>query len=163
MRLLAALLFSTSLMTAISAQADPAAPAQARTPLAELGKDDPYLWMEEIEGTRALDWAKAQNARSLPVLQGDPRYAPLHDRALAILNAKDRIPGVSFAGDGSLRNYWQDAEHVRGLWRRTTLDNYRTRRSLLPGVAVERRQGRGGGARVRHPDQRLRGRRLRAA
>ena len=114
-------------MTAAHA-ADPAPPAstEARTPLSELGKDDPYLWMEEIEGTRAMDWAKAQNGKTLPVLQGDARYATLEGQALAILNAKDRVPGVSFAGDGSLRNFWQDADHVRGLWRKTALDSYRT-------------------------------------
>lgn len=104
----------------------PAIAEETRTPLTELGKDDPYIWMEEIEGTRALDWAKAQNAKSLPVLQGDPRYADLQAKALEILNAKDRVPSVSFAGDGSLRNFWQDKDHVRGLWRKTTLDSYRT-------------------------------------
>ena len=125
--LILALLASTSLMTAANA-ADPAPPAstEARTPLSELGKDDPYLWMEEIEGARAMDWAKAQNGKTLPVLQGDARYATLESQALAILNAKDRVPGVSFAGDGSLRNFWQDADHVRGLWRKTALDSYRT-------------------------------------
>ena len=125
--LLLALLASTSLMTAAQA-ADPAPPAntEARTPLADLGKDDPYKWMEEIEGERPLAWAKAQNTRSLAILQGDARYAGLEAQALAILNAKDRVPGVSFAGDGSLRNFWQDADHVRGLWRKTTLESYRT-------------------------------------
>jgi prolyl oligopeptidase len=125
--LLLALLASTSLMTAAQA-ADPAPPAntEARTPLADLGKDDPYKWMEEIEGERPMAWAKAQNTRSLAVLQGDSRYAGLEAQALAILNAKDRVPGVSFAGDGSLRNFWQDADHVRGIWRRTTLESYRT-------------------------------------
>lgn len=113
-------------MTASHAAEPAPAKTEARTPLAELGKDDPYLWMEEIEGTRAMDWAKAQNARTLPVLQGDARYATLESQALAILNAKDRVPGVSFAGDGSLRNFWQDKDHVRGLWRKTTLDSYRT-------------------------------------
>lgn len=127
-KFLFALLASTSLMTLTPAQADdtPKPAAEARTPLSELGKDDPYLWMEEIEGTRAMDWAKAQNARSLPVLQGDARYADLEAKALAILNAKDRVPGVSFAGDGSLRNFWQDKDHVRGVWRKTTLESYRT-------------------------------------
>lgn len=126
-RLLLALFASTSFMTLTPAiAADGAKPAEVRTPLSELGKDDPYLWMEEIEGTRPLDWAKAQNTRSLGVLQGDPRYADLEAKALAILNAKDRVPGVSFAGDGSLRNFWQDADHVRGLWRKTTLNSYRT-------------------------------------
>jgi prolyl oligopeptidase len=90
--------------------------------------DDPFTWMEEIEGTRALDWARAENARSLPVLQNDPRYQGFLDDALKIVNAKDRIPGVSFAGPGEteLRNYWQDPDHVRGLWRRTTMAGYRT-------------------------------------
>ena len=73
-----------------------------------------------------MDWAKAQNGKTLPVLQGDKRYADLEAKALAILNAKDRVPGVSFAGDGSLRNFWQDADHVRGLWRKTSLESYRT-------------------------------------
>ena len=125
-----ALLASTSLMTAFTPAVNAAQPApagaEARTPLTELGKDDPYLWMEEIEGARAMDWARASNAKTLPVLQGDPRYATLESQALAILNAKDRVPGVSFAGDGTLRNFWQDADHVRGLWRKTTLDSYRT-------------------------------------
>ncbi len=125
--LLFALLASTSLMTLTPAiAADTTKPAEARTPLAELGRDDPYLWMEEIEGTRALDWAKAQNGKTLPVLQGDARYAGLEAQALAILNAKDRVPGVSFAGDGFLRNFWQDKDHVRGVWRKTTLESYRT-------------------------------------
>jgi prolyl oligopeptidase len=88
--------------------------------------DDPFTWMEEIEGTRALDWARAENARSLPVLQNDPRYAGLHQAALDIVNAKDRIPGVGFSGDGTLGNFWQDATHVRGLWRRTSVDSFRT-------------------------------------
>jgi len=87
---------------------------------------DPFTWMEEIEGTRALDWARAENARSLPVLQNDPRYEGLHQSALDIVNARDRIPGVSFSGDGTLGNFWQDAEHVRGLWRRTSVDSFRT-------------------------------------
>ena len=87
--------------------------------------DDPFAWMEEIEGTRALDWARAENARSLPVLQTDARYAGLHQAALDIVNARDRIPGVGFSGDGTLGNFWQDAEHVRGIWRRTTLVSFR--------------------------------------
>jgi prolyl oligopeptidase len=86
---------------------------------------DPYTWMEEIEGARALDWAKAENDRSLPQLQNDPRYAGLYADALKIATAKDRIPSVSFAGDGSFRGFWQDAEHVRGIWRTTSVESYR--------------------------------------
>ena len=87
--------------------------------------DDPYTWMEEIEGARALDWAKAENARSLPQLQNDPRYAGLYADALKIATAKDRIPAVSFAGKGMLRDHWQDADHVRGVWRETSVASYR--------------------------------------
>ncbi len=87
--------------------------------------DDPYAWMEEIEGARPLEWAKAENARSLPQLQNDPRYAGLYADALEIATAKDRIPNVGFGGDGSLRDYWQDAQQVRGVWRSASLDSYR--------------------------------------
>lgn len=89
-------------------------------------EDDPYTWMEEIEGARALDWAKAENDRSLPQLQNDPRYAGLYADALKIATAKDRIPSIAFAGDGSFRGFWQDAEHVRGIWRTTSVESYRS-------------------------------------
>jgi prolyl oligopeptidase len=87
---------------------------------------DPYAYMEEAEGAKALDFARAENARSLPLLQNDARYAKLYDDALKVVTAKDRIPIVGFAGDGTLRNYWQDADHVRGLWRSVDLASYRT-------------------------------------
>ncbi|WP_394762523.1 prolyl oligopeptidase family protein [Phenylobacterium sp.] len=87
---------------------------------------DPYVYMEEAEGAKALAFAKAENARSLPQLQTDPRYAGNYADALKIATAKDRIPGVAIAGDGSLRDFWQDAEHVRGVWRTTSLASYRT-------------------------------------
>src|SRR5688500_1336603 len=80
--------------------------------------------MEEIEGARALDWARAENARSLPQLQNDPRFKGIYDDAVRIVTAGDRIPAVSFAGDGTLRDFWQDAQHVRGIWRTTTVDSY---------------------------------------
>jgi prolyl oligopeptidase len=96
--------------------------AQAQSPMTP----DPNAYLEEIEGPKALDFARAENARSLPVLENDPRYAPLHAQALAIATAKDRIPAVGFAGDGSLRNFWQDADHVRGIWRAVDLASYRT-------------------------------------
>ena len=87
---------------------------------------DPYVYMEDAEGAKALDFARAENARSLPQLQNDPRYGGLYAEALKIATAKDRIPGVAIAGDGFLRDFWQDAEHVRGVWRTTGLASYRT-------------------------------------
>src|SRR5258708_701955 len=87
---------------------------------------DPYVYMEEAEGAKALGFARAENARSLPQLQNDPRYAGLYADALKIATAKDRIPAVAIAGDGSLRDFWQDADHVRGVWRTTSLATYGT-------------------------------------
>jgi prolyl oligopeptidase len=87
---------------------------------------DPYLWLEEVEGERAMDWVKAHNETSLGVLQGDPRYEALHQQALELVQSRDRIPSPGFTHDGHIDNFWQDAEHVRGVWRRTTLDSYRT-------------------------------------
>jgi prolyl oligopeptidase len=98
----------------------------ATTLLVAANEDDPYVWMEEIEGAKALEWAKAENARSLPQLQNDPRFKGIYDDAVKILTASDRIPAVSFAGDGTLRDFWQDAQHVRGIWRTTTVDSYRS-------------------------------------
>ena len=87
--------------------------------------DDPFVWLEEIEGERALAWARAENERTLGDLQGDPRYRQYHDRALEILQARDRIPPVAMRR-GALYNFWQDEDHVRGIWRRTSLDSYRS-------------------------------------
>lgn len=98
--------------------------APAATPAAEA--EDPYLWLEEIHGERAMAWVQAHNEHSLGVLQGDPRYQTLYDEALGILQATDRIPSPGFAPGGHIDNFWQDADHVRGIWRRTTLDSYRS-------------------------------------
>jgi prolyl oligopeptidase len=123
---LAALLASTSLTSVSMAQTPAAAPAPASGGFATSDATDPYLWLEEVEGDRAMEWVKAHNARTFAVLQGDPRYEPLHQQALEIVQAQDRIPSPGFTHDGHIDNFWQDAQHVRGVWRRTTLDSYRT-------------------------------------
>ncbi len=84
---------------------------------------DPYLWLEETESPRALEWVKSHNTRSLAILKADPRYAPFHAEALKVLEATDRIPAPSLIGS-EVYNFWQDAEHVRGLWRRTSVAEY---------------------------------------
>jgi prolyl oligopeptidase len=86
--------------------------------------DDPFLWLEELNGARAMDWVRAENARSLKVLEADSRFKGLYDDALKIAEAKDRIPEPQFL-DGAIFNFWQDSDHVRGIWRRTTVDDYR--------------------------------------
>ena len=84
-----------------------------------------FSYLDEIEGERALAWARAENEKTLAELTSDPRYQLFHDRALQILQARDRIPGVAFRPDG-LHNFWQDETHVRGIWRRTDMASYRT-------------------------------------
>ena len=88
------------------------------------GRDDPYLWLEDIEGDKAVGWVDAQNARTDGFLV-DESYQRDFDAVLKILDADDRIPFVSKSGD-HLYNFWKDAQHPRGLWRRTTLDSYKT-------------------------------------
>jgi prolyl oligopeptidase len=88
-------------------------------------ENDPFLWLEDVEGEKALDWVRGQNARSVVLLEADARYRRLYDTALKIITAEDRIPYPRFVGDG-LANFWQDGSHVRGLWRKTTLASYRS-------------------------------------
>jgi len=85
---------------------------------------DPFTWLEDIEGARALDWARAENARSLPILESDPRFAPMRAEARAILTSPARIP-IGSIHNGAVYNFWQDEVHVRGLWRRASVESYR--------------------------------------
>jgi len=87
------------------------------------GHNDPYLWLEEIEGDKAVGWVDAQNKRTDGFLV-DAGYQRDFDAVMKILDADDRIPFVGKSGD-YLYNFWKDAEHPRGLWRRTTLESYR--------------------------------------
>jgi prolyl oligopeptidase len=84
---------------------------------------DPFMWLEEINGQKALQWVKAQNARTTKVLEAAKVFKPILERNLEILDSKDRIAMPSFYG-ATVYNFWQDASHVRGIWRRTTLDSY---------------------------------------
>ena len=85
----------------------------------------PFEWLEQVDGDKAMDWVRAENAKTLPVLTGDARYAGLQADAKAILAASDRIPTPTFHG-AEVYNFWQDATNTRGVWRRATLDSYRS-------------------------------------
>ncbi|MFV8248913.1 prolyl oligopeptidase family serine peptidase [Bdellovibrio bacteriovorus] len=86
---------------------------------------DPYLWLEEVEGEKALEFAKAENKRTLGHFQQNPRFKTIEHDLRKIMLAEDRVPAVHLK-NGELYNFWQDGKHVRGLWRKTTLQNYRT-------------------------------------
>ena len=85
--------------------------------------DADHLYLEEVLGDKALDEVKAWNRRSLDVLKADPRYDRFYEDALTILQSKDKIPYVSYR-NGEVHNFWQDETHVRGIWRKSTLDSY---------------------------------------
>ena len=99
-----------------------AAPAGAQTkPMT----DDPYIWLEEPASPRAMAWVDSHNAASTKRLEADPRYPVLYQEALAIAGARDRIPQPAFV-HGEIYNFWQDPDHLRGVWRKTSLADYRT-------------------------------------
>lgn len=87
--------------------------------------NDPYLWLEQVDSPRVMQWIHGENAKTIAVLEKDPHYAQLYQEALEIAEAKDRIP-VPRTLDGSIYNFWQDSDHVRGIWRRTSFQDYRT-------------------------------------
>jgi len=93
-------------------------------PTIEAPDDDPYLWLEEIDGERALAWVEAQNAATLARF-GDDRFAADRDTLAAIFDRPDNIPVIAKRGT-KVFNFWKDAEHPRGLWRATSLDSYRS-------------------------------------
>ena len=86
---------------------------------------DPFLWLEDVEGDRALTWVRAQNERSLKQLTSDPRYERFSKAALAIYEDKSRIP-LGGLRAGWVYNFWQDDVNVRGLWRRASRASYET-------------------------------------
>ena len=99
-----------------------AVPAAATTNM--IISDDPYLWLEDVTGEKPLEWVRAQNAVSTRELEAVPTFEATRQRLLAIFDSKERIPYVSKHGP-FYYNFWQDDKNPRGLWRRTTLDEYR--------------------------------------
>ncbi|WP_409411627.1 prolyl oligopeptidase family serine peptidase [Brevundimonas sp.] len=94
------------------------------TPAGVAAADD-HLALEQVDGAEAMAFVAEENRKSLAVLTGDPRYETFRAEAEAILTATDRIPTPRFLGSG-VANFWQDAANPKGVWRRTTLDSYRT-------------------------------------
>lgn len=100
---------------------DPNAAAPAQTNAAV--SDDPYLWLEDKDGAKPLAWVAAENARTLPRLQNDPRFKQFYAEALAIASAKDRI-AMPMQLHGRIYNFWRDADHPQGVLRWTSKQGY---------------------------------------
>ncbi len=86
-------------------------------------QEDPYLWLENVEGDSALAWVRSQDSTTLAELQSDTVYRPIYERTLRILQSRDRIPSPSMLGN-AVYNFWQDENHPRGIWRRTSWESY---------------------------------------
>jgi prolyl oligopeptidase len=95
----------------------------AKTPTADT--TDPNLWLEDITSEKSLAWVHQQNDRSIHQLTTTPEFEPIRKRLLSILDSKERIPYVEKHGE-FFYNFWRDDTHTRGLWRRTTLAQYKT-------------------------------------
>ncbi|MCW3838949.1 prolyl oligopeptidase family serine peptidase [Micromonospora yasonensis] len=89
--------------------------------------DDPYLWLEDLDGVEAAGWVRDRNAETVAALTGGERFVALQAEIRQVLDADERIPYPDWIGDGFYYNFWRDAAHPRGLWRRTTIDQYRRR------------------------------------
>ena len=86
---------------------------------------DPYQWLEQVTDEKALDWVKQRNAITRAELEKQPDFFTLRTKLQAALDSKDKIPGINKMGE-FYYNFWQDGDHQRGVWRRTTLEQYRT-------------------------------------
>lgn len=121
-------------LTLAAALCASAAASVAQTPAPAMPTDlspagvraaDPYIWLEEVHGERAMAWVEERNADARRRLEGDPRFETLRNQAYDILAATDRIAIPSML-DGRIYNFWQDKTHPKGIWRRATLESYRS-------------------------------------
>jgi len=87
--------------------------------------DDPYLWLEEVTGDAALDWARTHNEPTVAELTDSDRFRDMRAATLEVLDTDERIPYARRRGE-FLYNFWKDAQNPKGLWRRTTLESYST-------------------------------------
>mgnify|MGYP001610093535 CR=1 FL=1 len=89
-----------------------------------LADEDPYLWLEEIESSKALNWVKAHNGPTQKLFESDPRFADTKKNIHEILTAQDRLAGPEALANGWVYNFWQDTKNIRGLYRRSKLESY---------------------------------------
>lgn len=114
----------SSMSSSSSSSLSSRTPQTHATPQDDPEPNDPHLWLEDVSGAVALDWVRARNESTLAQLC-DVQFTQMHAQALEVLDTDTQIPYVVRRGE-YLYNFWRDATNPRGLWRRTTLDSYRT-------------------------------------
>ncbi|MBN8844573.1 MAG: S9 family peptidase [Sphingomonadales bacterium] len=96
----------------------------AAVSFAAAGEDDPWLWLEDIEGPKALDWVKKENAATDKLILGRPGFEKDRQRAKAILDDDRQIAEPGDVMGDTITNFWRDANNPRGIWRQSPLDAY---------------------------------------
>ncbi len=92
---------------------------------AQQAPDDPFRWLEDVHGEKAMAWVKQHDEKTTRVLEARKEYRPIYERTLQILDSKEKIPSPELLGE-TVYNFWRDDAHERGIWRRTSLASYRT-------------------------------------
>ena len=86
-------------------------------------QEDKYQWLEEVDGQKALEFVNTQNKATVEELSAEKDYQDIYDKSLAIYNSTEKIAYPSIRGN-YVYNFWKDKEHVRGIWRRSSLESY---------------------------------------
>lgn len=89
-----------------------------------IAQEDPYLWLEDVSGDKAIAWVKEQNSKTQKLLEAEQSFVAIRDKTLEVLNSRERIPGIAKRG-AYYYNFWQDDKNIRGVWRRTTMAEYK--------------------------------------
>ena len=89
-----------------------------------IAQEDPYLWLEDVSGDKAIAWVKEQNSKTQKLLEAEQPFVAIRDKTLEVLNSRERIPGIAKRG-AYYYNFWQDDKNIRGVWRRTTMAEYK--------------------------------------
>ena len=94
-------------------------------PISLIGQEseDPYLWLEDIEGDKVMEWVESRNQSTIEELQAKPEYEDVYEKILGVLNSKEKIPYPAIRGE-FIYNFWKDDQYERGLWRRCSLEEY---------------------------------------
>jgi prolyl oligopeptidase len=85
--------------------------------------DDPFLWLEDAQGARALAWVAAENAKTEAVLQADARFRDNYAALIKMASGTRYVPPPSLLGDG-VAVFTADASHPRGALQWATLADY---------------------------------------
>jgi prolyl oligopeptidase len=93
------------------------------TTMTGFAQEDPFMWLEDVDSEKSLDWVEKKNEISLKILKGQKNYQAIYDKNLEIYNSTDRIPDPTIHGD-FIYNFWQDENNPRGIWRRTSVKSY---------------------------------------